>query len=127
MSETSSIVETPSMAPSSAAEPKPPEMLLGHYLKTLRLPSFKREFEKQAELAAKRGEDHVRYLLRLAELELIDREQRLVERRITGALFDRLTHHVHILKMNGESYRLSEAKKRLSQWRKGRLLRLRRG
>ena len=27
------------------------------------------------------------------------------ERR-TGALLDRLTHHVHILEMNGESYRL---------------------
>jgi DNA replication protein DnaC len=25
---------------------------------------------------------------------------------ITGALLDRLTHHVHILEMNGESYRL---------------------
>jgi DNA replication protein DnaC len=27
--------------------------------------------------------------------------------RLTGALLDRLTHHVHILEMNGESYRLS--------------------
>ena len=26
--------------------------------------------------------------------------------RLTGALLDRLTHHVHILEMNGESYRL---------------------
>ena len=26
--------------------------------------------------------------------------------RLTGALLDRLTHHVHILQMNGESYRL---------------------
>jgi len=31
--------------------------------------------------------------------------------RLTGALLDRLTHRVHILKANGESYRLSEAKK----------------
>ncbi len=29
--------------------------------------------------------------------------------RLTGALLDRLTHHVHILEMNGESYRLKEA------------------
>jgi hypothetical protein len=29
----------------------------------------------------------------------------------TGALLDRLTHHVHILEMNGESYRLATAKK----------------
>ena len=27
--------------------------------------------------------------------------------RLTGALLDRLTHHVHILEMNGESYRLT--------------------
>ena len=26
--------------------------------------------------------------------------------RLTGALLDRLTHHIHILEMNGESYRL---------------------
>ena len=26
--------------------------------------------------------------------------------RLTGALLDRLTHHVYILEMNGESYRL---------------------
>ena len=30
--------------------------------------------------------------------------------RLTGALLDRLTHHVHILEMNGESYRLNKAK-----------------
>jgi DNA replication protein DnaC len=29
--------------------------------------------------------------------------------RLTGALLDRLTHHVHILEMNGESYRLKES------------------
>ena len=30
--------------------------------------------------------------------------------RLTGALLDRLTHHVHILKMNGESFRLKQSK-----------------
>jgi hypothetical protein len=30
--------------------------------------------------------------------------------RLTGALLDRLTHHVHILEMNGESYRLKDSK-----------------
>ena len=29
--------------------------------------------------------------------------------RLTGALLDRLTHHVHILEMNGESYRLNHS------------------
>ena len=32
--------------------------------------------------------------------------------RLTGALLDRLTHHVHILEMNGESYRLKDSKQR---------------
>jgi DNA replication protein DnaC len=31
--------------------------------------------------------------------------------RLTGALLDRPTHHVHILQMNGESYRLATSKK----------------
>ena len=30
--------------------------------------------------------------------------------RLTGALLDRLTHHVHILEMNGESYRLKPSR-----------------
>ena len=30
--------------------------------------------------------------------------------RLTGALLDRLTHHVHILQMNGESYRLKRSR-----------------
>ena len=29
--------------------------------------------------------------------------------RLTGALLDRLTHRVHILEMNGESYRLKQS------------------
>ena len=31
--------------------------------------------------------------------------------RLTGALLDRLTHHVHILEMNGDSFRLATSKK----------------
>ena len=30
--------------------------------------------------------------------------------RLTGAPLDRLTHHVHILEMNGESYRLERSR-----------------
>ena len=30
--------------------------------------------------------------------------------RLTGALLDRLTHHVHILEMNGDSYRLKHSR-----------------
>ena len=32
--------------------------------------------------------------------------------RLTGALLDRLTHHVSILEMNGDSYRLCESRAR---------------
>ncbi len=33
---------------------------------------------------------------------------------LTGALLDRLTHHVHILHMNGESYRLKHSRENAS-------------
>ena len=64
-----------------------PQLLLNHHLKTLRLPTFLREYDKLARQCAAEGVDHVRYLQRLAELELIDRERRLVERRIKAARF----------------------------------------
>jgi DNA replication protein DnaC len=37
--------------------------------------------------------------------------------RLTGALLDRLTHRVHILEANGESYRLKDSKRRLGRAR----------
>ena len=62
-------------------------ILLEHHLKELRLPSFLREYGKLAAQCAAEGVDHPEYLLRLAELELIDRHQRMVERRIRAARF----------------------------------------
>jgi DNA replication protein DnaC len=64
-----------------------PQVLLAHHLKALKLPTFLREHEKLARQCAAEGADHLRYLLRLAELELIEREQRTVERRIREAHF----------------------------------------
>ena len=64
-----------------------PQVLLVHHLKMLKLPTFLREHDKIARQCATEGVDHVRYLLRLAELELIDRERRMVERRIKAARF----------------------------------------
>jgi len=63
------------------------ELLLANHLKTLRLPTFLREHDKLARICAAEGVDHVRYLARLTELELIDRERRMVERRIKSAKF----------------------------------------
>ena len=64
-----------------------PQFLLAHHLKALRLPTFLREYDKVARQCSTEGIDHSRYLLRLAELELIDRERRMVERRIKAAKF----------------------------------------
>ena len=58
-----------------------PHILLAHHLKTLRLPTFLREYEKVARQCAAEGLDHVQFLARLVELELIDRERRMVERQ----------------------------------------------
>ena len=46
-----------------------------------------REYRKLATQCAVDGADHPDYLLRLAELELIDRHQRMVQRRIRAARF----------------------------------------
>ncbi len=64
-----------------------PQLLLAHHLKALKLPTFLREYDKLARQCAAEGVDHTRYLLRLAELELIERERRMVERRIKEARF----------------------------------------
>ena len=64
-----------------------PQVLLAHHLKALKLPTFLREHDKLARQCAAEGADHPTYLLRLAELELLDRERRLVERRIRQARF----------------------------------------
>ena len=51
-----------------------PRILLEHHLKRLKLPTFLREYEKLARQCAAEGLDHVQFLARLVELELIDRE-----------------------------------------------------
>ena len=63
------------------------QLLLAHHLKSLKLPTFSREYDKVAQQCAAEGMDYPRYLLRLAELELIERERRMVERRIREAKF----------------------------------------
>ena len=67
-----------------------PELLLQHHLKKLRLPTVLRDYEKLARQCAAENVDHVRYLARLIEAELIDREARMVDRRIKAAKFPAL-------------------------------------
>jgi len=76
-----------STASSSPAPNDTPQVLLQHHLKLLRLPTFLREYDKVARQCAQEGVDYPRYLLRLAELELLDRERRATERRIHQARF----------------------------------------
>ncbi len=64
-----------------------PQVLLAHHLKLLKLPTFLREYDKVARECAADRVDHPRFLLRLAELELLHRERRVVERRIREARF----------------------------------------
>lgn len=69
-----------------------PPILLYHQLKKLKLPTILREYDKQARLCAAEGRDHVQFLARLIELELIDRERRMIERRIKAAFAIGLEH-----------------------------------
>ena len=57
----------------TTAADEAPEILLRHHLKKLKLPTVLREHEKIARQCAAEGVDHVRYLARLVELELLDR------------------------------------------------------
>ncbi|MCP4542527.1 MAG: ATP-binding protein [Chloroflexi bacterium] len=64
-----------------------PTVLLEHYLKELKLPTFQREYKKIAELCGQDGCDYQTFLLRLVEREVQDREIRARERRIKAAKF----------------------------------------
>jgi DNA replication protein DnaC len=64
-----------------------PAVLLEHYLKQLKLPTMLREHAPLAASCAKERADYALYLLRLAEREVLDREQRAAERRLKAAHF----------------------------------------
>ena len=64
------------------APQQPPELLLRHHLKALRLPVFLSDYPKVANQCATDKADYATFLLRLAELELIERERKGTERRI---------------------------------------------
>ena len=93
-----------------------PQVLLAHHLKTLKLPTFLREYDKIARQCASEGVDHVRYergsTLVTTNLPFDEWTEVFGSERLTGALLDRLTHHVNILEMNGDSYRLNQSRRR---------------
>ena len=64
-----------------------PQVLLEHDRKQLRLPTMVREYPKLAEQCAKEAVTFEQFLLRLVELEIMDRERRSTERRIKSARF----------------------------------------
>jgi DNA replication protein DnaC len=64
-----------------------PQLLLDHRLKELRLPTILREYDKVVRQCAVEQVDYQHYLLRITELELLDRERRATERRIRQAKF----------------------------------------
>lgn len=68
-----------------------PQVLLAHHLKALKLPTVLHEYEKTARQCAAEGVDFIGFLLRLVELELIERERRSVQRRIRAAHFPVVT------------------------------------
>ena len=67
--------------------PQLPTILLQHHLKALRLPVFLREHAKTANRCAQEKADYATFLLQLAEMELIEREQKGTQRRIHNARF----------------------------------------
>jgi DNA replication protein DnaC len=63
----------------------PSDALLESYLRQLHLTSFVKYYQPFAADAARSNQDHVRYLLALAEQEVNQREQRMHQRRLKAA------------------------------------------
>ena len=62
-------------------------LLLQHHLKQLKLPTMLKQYASQAQVCAKQDIGYSDYLLRLAEMELTDRQKRAMDRRIANAKF----------------------------------------
>jgi hypothetical protein len=93
-----------------------PQLLLAHHLKALKLPTFLREYDKLArqlfEVFSQRYERGSTVVT--SNLPFDEWTSLFGSERLTGALLDRLTHHVHILQMNGDSYRSKRRSHRAS-------------
>ena len=62
-------------------------VLLEHHLKFLKLPTIKKEYQEIAARCAKENGDYASFLLRLVEREVIERQNRAMQRRIKAAKF----------------------------------------
>ena len=62
-------------------------VLLKHHLKALKLPTMHAECEAMAARCAKENTDHLGFMLRLCERELLEREGRAAQRRLKAARF----------------------------------------
>ncbi|MEE9514170.1 MAG: ATP-binding protein, partial [Anaerolineales bacterium] len=61
--------------------------ILETHLRKLRIPTFLENYAKFATDAVQNNQDHVRYLMALAEVEVSQREQNQRKRRIKAARF----------------------------------------
>jgi DNA replication protein DnaC len=64
-----------------------PAVLLEYYLKRLKLVTMLKEYAAVAEVCGQERADYLNFLLRLAEREVLRREERAAERRIIAANF----------------------------------------
>ena len=64
-----------------------PAVLLEYYLKRLKLVTMLKEYAAVAEVCGQERTDYLNFLLRLAEREVLRREERAAERRIIAANF----------------------------------------
>jgi len=62
-------------------------VLLESHLKTLKLPTFLREYERTARQCAEENKVHAEFLLCLAEMEVAERQGKATERRLGQASF----------------------------------------
>ncbi|MFN9295944.1 MAG: ATP-binding protein, partial [Planctomyces sp.] len=62
-------------------------VLLKHHLKQLKLPTMQSACDKVAQRCAAENVDHLGFLLRSCEEEVIERERKAAERRLKAAQF----------------------------------------
>lgn len=61
--------------------------MLEHYLNTLKLPTFLKNYTEIAEQCKAQGSDYSEFLLRLSEMEVLSKHSRMVQQRIKQANF----------------------------------------